>query len=87
MLTSALISHERSGNVPRAPMQPASKHDVLGKHPRQPRQIREYRLRDVLGPMGVAVDQPHGRRVDEVNVARNQFAKSLLRAIGDVIRK
>ena len=87
ILTAAFVSHERGGDVPCAPMQPAAQHDVLGNLPGQPRQIREHRLRDIFGPVGVAVDQPHGRRINEVNVTRHQFAKRLLRAVGGVLRK
>jgi hypothetical protein len=87
MLTPALTAHERRGHMPRTPVQPAAQFDLPGQSPGQPRQIREHRLRDVFGPMRVAIDQPHGRRINKINVARHQFAKRFFRAVGGVIRQ
>jgi hypothetical protein len=44
-------------------------------------QVQKNGLRNILGAMGISVDQAEGRRIDEIQVARDKFAKSRFGAV------
>src|SRR5687767_2063237 len=69
------------------PMEPASRDYIARKSARVASQIREHDLGHVLGSMCVAPDQPERRRIDHVEVAIDQFAKSRVRAALDILGK
>ena len=56
-------------------MQPAPELDLTGERRRQARQIGEDRLGNILGQMGIALDEPDCRRIDQVQIAADQFAE------------
>ncbi len=85
--TTPLVAHDGRGDMEGAPVQPAAEHDLLGKCSREPRQIGENHLRDVLGTVRIAIHQPQRRRINQINVARDQFAKGVFGSVRNVIRK
>src|ERR1700759_3351908 len=70
-----------------ASMQPPPKRHLSGERVRHASQIRKNDLRHILGLMRVAQRQPDGRRIDQINVSADQFAKGRFRLSVRVIRK
>ncbi len=59
----------------RGAIQPTGEHDSLSQGAGFARQIGEHHLCYVLGEMCIPRQLPHRRRVDEVDMARNEFAE------------
>ena len=74
-LTAPLAAHGPGGNMIRALMQPPAQHHPSGKRAALARQGDKDRLRHVLGQLCIPADQAERHRIDEVDVARDQFAK------------
>ena len=75
---AALRSHGFGGGVTRVPVQPASQHYIARQAARLARQIHEHHLRYVLGQRAVAAGHPQRRRINQINVPRDQIAERRL---------
>lgn len=71
------------GGEARAGVEPARQIWVPCQHRGLPREIDKYLLCDVLGAVFVATDVPERSRIDEVEVASDQFGESALVALRD----
>jgi hypothetical protein len=72
------------GDVLRHPMQPSRNHGASSQSLRVPRQSHKRPLSDILGQVGIADHSP-GSRIDQVNVAPDEFRKCRLRLVRRVI--
>jgi hypothetical protein len=68
-------------------VQPTAQHYSAGKRAPFFRQINEDHLRHILGQMCVLADQTSRRRIDKVDVARDQFPKGRFRPVRRVFRE
>ena len=84
-LTTAIASHGFGGHKAGVTVQPSAQHDVFGKRASLACEVHEDGLGDVLREMRVAIDQPHCCRIDEVDVARDQFVEGRFRAVLNII--
>ena len=60
-------------------MQPAAKRGIWAKLCSRASKVGENNLGNILGSMAVAIDQPKGRGINKVDVARNQFTEGRIR--------
>ena len=61
-------------------VQPATEHHVLRQRPRLGRQRHEHGLGHVLSRLRIPADQPEGGRIDQVEVAADEFPEGGFRA-------
>lgn len=65
-------------------MEPATEHHVCGKGACETGEVRKDVLGNVFCEMGIALDPPEGRRIDQIDVAGHQLAECRFRGVSDV---
>jgi len=84
-LTTAIASHGFGGHKAGVTVQPSAQHDVFGKRASLACEVHEDGLSDVLRLMRVAIDQSYRRRINQIDVARDQFVEGRFRPVLHVI--
>jgi hypothetical protein len=84
-LAAAFTPEHRGRDETRVLVQPSPKHDIPRKPVRFLGQVQENGLSHIFGEMGVAPDQAHRRRVDQIDIAFHELPKRLLRPALDVL--
>ena len=79
-LTAALAAQGLGGDVIGVLMQPSAQHDSSSQRAALPRQADEDHLRHVLCQLCIPAHQAQRRRMDKVDVARDQFPEGRFRA-------
>jgi hypothetical protein len=84
-LTAAVASERFRGYETGMPVQPGSEHDLSGQLLRQPGQVHENNLCDILRKSLIALHQPERRGMNKIKVAPHQRPESRFRTIRYVI--
>ena len=84
-LTAALRAHGFAGDKAGVPMQPAAELNIGGKGAGHAGEVCKDGLGDILGQMGVIIDETDSGGIDQINVAGDQFAEGGLGTGGDIL--
>jgi hypothetical protein len=87
MPPAEFAAHHLRSRETRMAMQPPAKLHIGGQSGRLVGEVREHRLRYVLGQVRIAVERAQSGGINEINIPAHQLAERGFRTIPDIIRE